>query len=587
MAAGGPVSGVGDYNVLLIFVDDLKPKINAYGSIEMSTPNFDAFTDTAMTFTRAHCPQAVCGPSRTAVLTGVRPDVSGVWTNGEASDFRAYLPDVVTLPEHFGDNGYSVHGIGKLYHQQNQSGQDASSSWNDGWERSGASHRYYEGDAEGGKWLDEDNGDSAVSVTDMGEYNYRETPAVAVTDEDYGDGLVAQKGIAKLTEYADDYLTNGEHFFLALGFSKPHLPFACPKAYWDLYDPENIDLTGYDGNNVLPDGGAEFTAPNLSELNEYSDVTGVPSPAQARELIHGYMASVSYVDAQVGKVLDALEDLDGTGELAANTIVVILGDHGWHLADHGAFWSKSSNFEQSTRTALMIRAPGMNTAGMECPAPVELMDIYPTIVDLAGLADPVQPAGLESAAVSMRPLLEEPLRPWKAGAFSQFQRNISGDGFNEGWGMGYTIRTARYRYTEWWQTDINNRADKQQSSPEFIELYDYAADPDETVNLAGDPDYAAVQSALAAALDEGNGWASNAVPADTADAAESFTIQKNGTDAVLQWPVEFADYLLETSSEISGPYEVLTTPPTETSYSFSMDYPMTDERRFFRLRDPE
>ncbi|MEM9443862.1 MAG: sulfatase-like hydrolase/transferase [Verrucomicrobiota bacterium] len=503
----------GDYNVIFIFVDDLKPKIGAFGDNQTHTPNLDSFASTAVRFTNAHCQQAVCGPSRNAILTGLRPDTSNIWTNNNANEFRTILGrDFITLPQHFSENGYTTYGISKIFHSNRVSNTETGLSWNDGYESANAPHIYYEGTTNSGKWLLEDNGTRQVSVTDKGEFNYRESPPRAVTDEDYHDGLAAQAALAKLGEYSQDYLNNNKLFYLHVGFKKPHLPFAAPKAYWDLYDPDSIDLSYYDGSVSLPEGGEAFTAPIAGEVSGYEDVDRVPTLEKARELIHGYMACVSFIDAQIGKVLNALHELDPTGNLASNTVVLISGDHGWHLGDHGNFWTKQTVFEQATRTPLLIRSPGMSelgTAGRECSAPVELINIYPTLVDLAGLQQPQQPNGLNFEGHSLRPLLENPQAKWSRPAFSQFHKRISIGDINNEWGMGYSLRNERYRYTEWYVTDAETRDQKQSSEPVFSELYDYLNDPDETTNLAVNSTHQDLKEFLSLQLNGGNGWKDN------------------------------------------------------------------------------
>gem|GEM_PF-589019 len=501
-------------NVLFIFIDDLKPKINSFGSVEMVTPNLDAFAESSLSFTRAYCQQSVCGPSRASIMTGLRPDTTKLWGNPPTgtSTREAVDPSIITLPQHFSNNGYRTAGFGKIFHGRSNNAQDGNQSYTEGWTSINAPHRYYGGDATSGNWIAEDGGANSVSPTDAGEFDYRTNPPTPITDEHYQDGLVAEAALTKLQEFSADYLATDQPFFLAVGFSKPHLPFACPKAYWDLYDPNEIDLSDYNENLNLPVGGEAFTAPPIAELTGYDRVNGAPDINLARELIHGYMASVSYSDAQAGKLINALDTIDNTGKLRDNTIVVILGDHGWHLGDHGAFWTKNTNFEEATRTPLIIRTPGMATqgvAGAKCEKPVELVSVYPTLVDLNDLDNPTQPNDWQFDGASLLPLLNLPNRSdWLRPAFSQYHKRISGDGLTTDWGMGYTMKTERFRYTEWYLTDNVNRDVKQSENPEFSELYDHQSDPGETVNLAAHPEYASTVSVLSTTLDGGQGWAS-------------------------------------------------------------------------------
>ena len=363
---------------------------------------------------------------------------------------------------------------------------------------------------------------SSVSATDVGEY--KRDGVTKIEDSDYKDGRAAELAVEKIAEYAID----GTPFFLGLGFQKPHLPFNAPKDYWDLYDPDAIDMSFYQGVRDMPEGTNSFTSPYGGEPSSYGDgETYLPTVAEpdlsiffndrmpsvdsARHLIHGYMACVSFIDAQLGKVLDALEDPNGDGSdadsIADNTIVILFGDHGFHLGDHGAFWAKHSNYEISTRVPFIIRSPGMSSLGSRgkmTSAPVELVDIFPTLLDLCSLPVPSTTTRITAEndtelyqvleGTSLVPLLEDPEQPWKSVAFSQYQRYISYKSSYDsdrplsaaggGKGMGYSIRTDRYRYTEWWKTNGDygkfgsNTYDPDASrvvagQASFVELYDY------------------------------------------------------------------------------------------------------------------
>jgi iduronate 2-sulfatase len=504
------------YNVLFIASDDFKPLCGFFGDTGAHpptlpaaiTPNLDTLASGGVVFTRANCQMALCSPSRTSLMTGLRPDTTKVWNL--TTHFRNTIPNTITLAQHFAANGFSTRGIGKIYH----GGYDDAASWSDGSEWPSSANTYYESPSA----AMEDAGNHKADATDCGEFQRDGSP---VTDYSYADGVSASNALARLSLYSAAYRSNGTPFFLAVGFYKPHLPFNSPKKYWDLYNPDDIDMSAYDGLKHLPIGTLPFTAPGSTEPCGYTNIGGVPSPtnevptqAQARRLLHGYLACLSYVDAQVGKLLDALE----TNGLATNTIVVFWGDHGWHLADHGAFWAKHSVYEQAARAPLIFRVPGMDrvgSAGRKCSAPVEFVDVYPTLVDLAGLPTPNQPAGLELQGLSLAPLLEDPAQPWQKGAISQYPRTISGAGVTHpGIGMGYSLRTSRHRYTEWWRTASSNtvggniidRDVKLYSSPEHLELYDMAHDSSETLNLAYEATNAALVTNLAALLDGGNGW---------------------------------------------------------------------------------
>ena len=520
------------YNVLFIAIDDLRPLINAYGETEPLrpiTPNMDRLADSGVMFANAHCQQAVCNASRASLLTGLRPDTTQCWKLDTL--FRTKLPNVITLPQHFGANGYRVHGIGKIYHSTNPTWQDDPLSWNEGWASSSTAYTWYEAD----KAALEDAGTNSVSATDAGEINTRDGNR-PIIDEDYNDGYAAQQAVAKIAEYAGSFQTNGTPFFLGVGFQKPHLPFNAPKTYWNLYDPNNIDLTGYTGIRQMPVGANKFTAPYGGEPSAFLDITGtaddnMPNATEARHLIHGYLACVSFIDTQIGKLLDALE----TNGIADNTIVVLWGDHGFHLGDHNGFWAKHSNYEISTRVPLIVRAPGMEetgSAGANCVELVELVDIYPTLLDLCSLPAPNQPPGQALQGNTFLPLLEDPAQPWKKAVFSQFQRTINdnepGDVpvANSGAGMGYTIRTERYRYTEWWVTESTDETDRHIikdgiTEPGHIELYDYVNDPGETTNLASFATYSNLVAELSTLLNDsdavsaGDGWTDTETDAPT------------------------------------------------------------------------
>lgn len=424
-------------NILFIAVDDLRPELGAYGSSYMYTPNIDRLAKEGMTFRRAFVQQALCSPSRSSIMTGMRPDTTKVWDL--RTHFREALPDVVTLPQLLKNNGYFTRAIGKVYH--NRAGLDDAPSWSV--------------PSQSGKRPDyalAENGPSP-GVAGM-PYESADVP-----DETYTDGRVAELAVAALRE-----LSRGTRpFFLAVGFLKPHLPFAAPKNYWDLYDPADIRLAP----NPFPQRNApSYSVLPTPELPSYRGVPeGAIPPQLARQLKHGYYAAVSYVDAQVGKVLN---ELDRAG-LRDDTIVVLWGDHGWKLGEHAA-WSKHSNVEEDVKAPLIVSVPGMQHAGEDTYRIVEFVDIYPTLAELAGLPPPPQLEGF-----SFKPLLENPGLPWKTAAFSQYPRRVGGRSL-----MGYSMRTNRHRLTVW-----ADRRDPMRV--EAIELYDRVVDEQENNNIAGQP----------------------------------------------------------------------------------------------------
>lgn len=534
------------YNVLFIAIDDMRPLIDAYGEtdpLRPITPEMDRLAASGVMFGNAHCQQAVCNASRASLMTGLRPDTTMCWKLD--THFRTKVPDVITLPQHFGANGYRVHGIGKIYHSTNPTWQDDPLSWNEGWASSSTDYTWYEA----AKAALEDAGTNSVSATDAGEVNTRDGSR-PIVDADYNDGYAAEQGVAKIAEYAAGYSASNQPFFLAVGFQKPHMPFNAPKAYWDLYDPAQIDLTGYTGIRQMPVGSNKFTAPYGGEPSAFLDITGtsdngMPNATEARHLIHGYLACVSFIDAQVGKLLDALEDPDGNpgtdDSIAENTIIVLWGDHGFHLGDHNGFWAKHSNYEISTRVPLIVRAPGMEatgSTGANCVGLVELVDIYPTLIDLCSLPAPSQPPGQALQGTTFLPLLEDPAQPWKKAVFSQYQRYINANEpgdvpvANAGAGMGYSVRTERYRYTEWWVTDSTDETDRHIikadiTEPGLVELYDYVADPGETTNLAANASYSGLVAELSALLNDSDGTS----------AGDGWALP--GTDAPSGYPVDY------------------------------------------------
>jgi arylsulfatase A-like enzyme len=437
-------------NVLFFAVDDLRTELGCYGYDYIRSPNIDRIAKSGMVFRRAYCQQAVCSPSRTSLLTGMRPDSTLVYDL--VTHFRKALPNTVTLPELFKRNGYFVQGMGKIYHP----GYDDPQSWSVPWQSPEAPTYALP---------------LKIDEADAKRTNAKRGPAYEsadVPDDHYRDGKVAALAVETLRTLAK----KSEPFFLAVGMAKPHLPFVAPKKYWDLYDPASIRLAP---NPYRPKGAPEYALTTSGELRNYQGMplTGQIPDDTARKLKHAYYASISYMDAQVGKVLDELAKQG----LAKNTIVVLWGDHGWKLGEHGE-WCKHSNVENDANAPLLLSVPGMKNAGKQTRALVEFVDIYPTLADLAGLPIPEYLEGL-----SMKPLLENPNRPWKDAAFSQYPRQKQL--------MGYSMRTDRYRFTVW----VDRR---DHTKIETTELYDHEKDPQENTNIAQDPANAALVDRLMA-----------------------------------------------------------------------------------------
>jgi arylsulfatase A-like enzyme len=447
-------------NVLFIAVDDLRPEFGAYGRSYIHSPNLDRVAKRGVTFRRAYCQQAVCSPSRSSLLTGTRPDTTKVWDLN--THFRKALPDVVTLPQHFKNNGYFVQGLGKLFH----GGFDDPQSWSVPWQTPKTGHGAYgrpenlaivQAKAEASKRAPKEG---KGKVRNYGPaFESSEVP-----DSQFHDGALADMAVAALGECAK----KEQPFWLGVGFIRPHLPFVAPKKYWDLYDPAKIQLAP---NPYPPKGAPDYAVVAGGELRSYHGIPAGPIPdAFARQLKHGYYAAISYMDAQVGRVLDELDRLG----LTEKTIVVLWGDHGWKLGEHGA-WCKHSNVENDTNAPLLIAAPGLKTAGQRTDALAEFVDIYPTLAELSGLP---LPAHLEGT--SLAPVLRDPAATVKRAAFSQYPRGEGGKSL-----MGYSMRTERYRLTRWVHRGDHTKV-------EAVELYDHQTDPQENVNIAADPQQAGV-----------------------------------------------------------------------------------------------
>jgi iduronate 2-sulfatase len=459
-------------NVLFIGVDDLRPELKCYGRSQTITPNLDELAATGMLFERTYCQQAVCSPSRTSLLTGLRPDSTQVYDL--QTHFRDKVPDVVTLPEHFRNNGYFATGIGKMYH----GGLGDKRSWSEPYLKCG-----------GRGYVEEDNTNWVRKVVQERKAKGHRRPGYAaysfpfedadVPDTTYRDGAMAEAAEKHLERLA----AMDKPFFFGVGFYKPHLPFNCPKRFWDLYRREDIDLAD---NPFAPKGCPPLALHNSGELRSYR---GVPKGNEAipddlaRELIHGYQACTSFTDYNIGRLLKKLKALG----LERDTIVIVWGDHGWQLGDHG-LWCKHTNFEVAARVPMILRVPGAATAGRTCMALTEFVDIYPSLCELVGI--PLAPH-LEGS--SFAPLVGNPDRPWKRAAFSQYPRGSRI--------MGYSMRTDRYRYTEWIRRG---------GEVEARELYDHEKDPKENVNLAVQEDHAETVRKLGAMLHEG--WRASRPP---------------------------------------------------------------------------
>ncbi|MBL9123116.1 MAG: sulfatase [Planctomycetaceae bacterium] len=430
-------------NILLICVDDLKPILGCYGDRLTRSPHIDRLAARGILFERAYCNQAVCSPSRNALLTGLRPQTLGIYDL--ATNFRVAAPQAITLPQYFRQHGYRTASLGKVFHVGHDNHDDPA-SWSVPSFRPG----------------ERAEAPVAAAVAPAPQERKKKSkakrgPAYSaddVADSEYGDGKVADEAIRRLQAAR---AAPAEPFFLAVGFVKPHLPFVAPKKYWDLYQRADFELAS---RRELPAGAPSYAGQKSGELRNYRGIPAegpLPDDLQ-RTLIHGYHAATSYTDAQVGRVLAALDE---TG-LAANTIIVFWGDHGWHLGDHG-MWCKHTNYEQAARIPLLLVAPGVTAPASRTKAFAESVDIYPTLCELAGV--PI-PAGLDGS--SLLSVARDPRAGGKDSALHVYPR---------GERIGRAIRTERYRLVEWKVPG---------SSPDTaeFELYDYENDPLETQNLA-------------------------------------------------------------------------------------------------------
>ena len=453
-------------NVLFIVVDDLRPVLGCYGDERVKSPRIDTLAAEGLRFDRAYCQYALCNPSRASLLAGRRPESLEIFTL--AKFVRDGHPDVVTLPEHFKAHGYETRSYGKIFHVTNGNHDDPQSWSQPPWPvRKPAAAKA----PPGGEKTAESSPAPASVTADHSDDDPAESPDVA--DDDLLDGRIAAEAVKALGELKD------RPFFLAVGFHKPHLPFIAPKRYWDLYDRSEFPPPADD---ALPRGAPTYASNDSSELRRYKGVPPSGPPVSAEEasrLIHGYHACVSYTDAQVGRVLDELERLG----LADDTVVVLFGDHGYHLAEKGT-WTKRTAWELATRVPLVIRLPQrLEGAHGSTDRLVELLDLYPTLVELCGLP---QPAGLEGH--SLVPLLEQADATWPHVARSIITRKVPELG--KGTIIGRAVRTDRYRWVEWSGGPL---------AEAVHELYDHETDPLETINLAASADGQRVIAELRAA----------------------------------------------------------------------------------------
>jgi iduronate 2-sulfatase len=470
-------------NILFIISDDLKPLLGCYGTSWIQSPNLDRLAAKGTVFTANYCQVAFCAPTRFSLLTGLRPDSTGVYLNpDEAQDLlRTRLPDVVTLPQQFKNHGYITHPLHKVFDGRTvDQGHDAAS-----WTVPYGPWEMAPGDkpAPGGYQDPVTKARLAEALKQGKPISGPATEACEIPDNAYHDGGVARTAAKRIREFS----RKEQPFYLAVGFVKPHLPFIAPKKYWDLYDHASLPPASF---QQLPKGSPHDLTfySDSGELRAYSDIskTGPIPEEQQRQLIHGYAACVSYIDAQVGLLLQTLADCG----VADDTIICFWGDHGWHLGEHG-HWGKLTNYEDAARAPLIISDPHFS-GGSRVTSPTELLDVYPTLCELAGLPIPSHAEGK-----SLVPLMRGEDVTLHEAALTQMSH---GGGKNAT--MGWSIRTPRHRYIEWRSADFT--ADKPAFGNHALvtELYDYEKDPLERENLAKKAEYAAVVKQHQALFDQ-------------------------------------------------------------------------------------
>ena len=431
-------------NVLFLICDDLNCDLGCYGHRLVQSPNIDRLAERGVRFEHAYCQYPLCGPSRASFMTGLYPDQTLVRRN--AIYIREHIPNVKTMAQMFRDNGYFATRIGKIFHYNvpahiGTSGHDDPYSWD------------YTINPRG---RDKDEEDLIFSLRPGSFGGTLSWLAADGTDEEQTDGIAATEAVRLLKEYA----RQKRRFFLAVGLFRPHTPYVAPKKYFDMYPLEKIVVPrvpeGY--LDTLPEPARQSLLRKKEQVNLPEDL--------ARQAIQAYYASITFADAQLGRILDALDE---TG-LADETIIVFTSDHGYHMGEHG-YYQKTTLFENATRVPLIIAGPGVTAAGRSTPALVEMVDIYPTLAELTGLKPPEYLSGVSLAAV-----LNDPTASPRQSALTQYA-------------SGYSIRTPRYRYTEWGK-----------QGKDGAELYDRQTDPEELVNLAGRADRAAVIERLSKLL---------------------------------------------------------------------------------------
>lgn len=445
-------------NVLLILVDDLKPAIGCYGDEIAKSPNIDALAARGMRFDLAYCNQAVCAPSRFTLMLGSHSTSTGLY--GLGSPLRKVIPNAVTMPQYFAKHGgYRTESLGKVFHIGHGNLGDPESFSQPHFHEKLIEYLVPES-TDGGQLTREEayfTNQKLGQIRSLPRGAAFESPDVG--DNAYADGRVAEEAIKRLKSAQARREKNGTPFFITVGFARPHLPFSAPRKYWDMFDPVKLPMPQFES---LPQGAPKVAGKRGGEINNYKPVPtdGEMPESLKRELIHGYYASVAYVDAQIGKVTNELMRLG----MAENTIVVLWGDHGWHLGDLG-IWTKHTNYEQANRIPILFVAPGTTNPGSATKQPAETVDIFPTLCELADLPIPSGPQPIDGK--SLVQVLKDPSKRVRNHAYHAYPKRT----------LGQSIRTERYRLVEW-------RNPAQSRNTAEYELYDYELDPLEQKNLA-------------------------------------------------------------------------------------------------------
>ena len=484
----------GKPNILFIAVDDLKPELGAYGNKLVKTPNIDRLAKMATVFLNNYCQQAVCGPTRASLMTGMRPDYTKVWDL--KTQMRDMNPNILTLPQYLITQGYNTVGTGKIYHPSSAIDKIDPASWNLPYlEPKEADYANNLGRPANSQYQKPENKLLFVNKKERAKRdNDDEEPTtikgpsserIDVPDNAYDDGVIALLAKNKLIEFSK----SSNPYFMAVGFHKPHLPFVAPKKYWDLYNRADMPLATFTEHAK---DAPEVAYHKSGELRNYIDIPAFATFNQPgnhvylkeekqKELIHGYYAAVSYMDAQVGILLNTLDSL-GT---LNNTIIVLWGDHGWHLGDHD-LWEKHTNLENATRAPLIVAAPGMKPG--KSTSLSEHLDIFPTICDLAGLSIPKHLQGK-----SLKPVMQNNSSSVKDFSVSQYPRKLNKEdaktaGYDSNKIMGYSLRTSKYRFTIW-MNDFTTSQPFDIKKVYASEMYDYTVDPLEKVNIYKSDNY--------------------------------------------------------------------------------------------------